>query len=420
MKHVIVGASAAGMAAAEAIRKRDPTSEIIMLSEEAHPPYYRPLISYLIYKGKKEEEILRERRLTPGNLDLRLNVRATGLDPLKHMLMLENGSALPYDRLLLATGASPILPEIERLKGPEAFTLRKWEDATDIAQAAEGGTHAIVLGAGRIGMKSAFALRHLGLKVTVVELLERIVPQQLDNESAAIFGETVKKEGIETILGHTLKKVNRKGEKVISVYLDNGRELPASLVVAGVGVQANIELAKSGGLRTDRGLLVDDHLRTSDPSVFGAGDVVETKDIVSGESIVSGIWTNATTMGHIAGGNMAGGDSTYEGAFSLLNAMELGGLPVISVGEIHEKSGNGVEVFSERHGMNYRKLVFRGNRLTGLILVGAIERAGVYQTLIREKSDVSTLRKELLGPKFHYGHFIFSQPKKIDRYVVNA
>ncbi|MCJ7583219.1 MAG: FAD-dependent oxidoreductase [Anaerolineales bacterium] len=418
MQHVIVGASAAGMAAAEAIRKRDPTAEIVMLSDEAHPPYYRPLIPYLIHQGKTGDELLREPRLTPANLDLRLKSRATGLDPAKHSLTLADGSSLAYDCLLLATGASPILPNIEGLDGSDVFTLRTWEDALGIAKAAKAAKSALFLGAGRIGMKSAFALRHLGLNVTVVELIDRIVPQQLDAESAAIFSEAVAKAGIETILGHTIKQVNRRGKKVTSVILDDGRELKADFVVIGVGVVANLDLAMAGGLRVARGLQVDKRLCTSDQHIFAAGDVVETWDIVSGDAIVSGIWTNAVTMGQIAGDNMAGGNSTYAGAFSLLNAMELGGLPVISVGEVHRTTSADIEVFAERHGSNYRKLVFRGDRLIGLILVGQIERAGVYQTLIREKANVSTLRRELLGSRFHYGHYILLQPKKIDRYVM--
>jgi NAD(P)H-nitrite reductase large subunit len=109
---------------------------------------------------------------------------------------------------------------------------------------------------------------------------------------------------------------------------------------------------------------------------------------------------------------------SYEGAFSLLNAMELGGLPVISVGEIQAGPGDGVEVYTERRGKAYRKLAFRGDRLIGLILVGQIERSGLYQTLIREKADVSGLRRELLGARFHYGHYLRSQPKVVDRYVM--
>lgn len=417
MRHVIVGASAAGMAAAEAIRKRDPGAEIVMLSDETHPPYYRPLIPYLIYKEKTGEDILRQARLTPSNLDLRLGLRATRLDPKNHTLTLGQDEILSYDRLLIATGASPIRPDISGLDGIGVFLLRTWADAESIAKAAKGAKHAVILGAGRIGMKSAFALRHLGIEVTIVELLERIVPQQLDDESAAIFAGAVAKARIKTILGQTFKAVNHKGKKVTSVTLDDGSKLKADLVIVGVGVRANLKLAVSGGLRVHQGLLVDECLRTSDAHIFAAGDVVETKDIVSGNPIVSGIWTNAAEMGRIAGDNMAGGNSTYAGAFSLLNAMELGGLPVVSVGDIQALPGDGVEVFAERHGSNYRKLVFHGDRLIGLILVGQIERAGIYQTLIREKADVSALRCDLLGPKFHYGHYILSQPRKIDRYV---
>ncbi|HCC78539.1 MAG: hypothetical protein A2X25_09490 [Chloroflexi bacterium GWB2_49_20] len=418
MKHVIVGASAAGMAAAEAIRKRDPGAEIVILSNETHPPYYRPLIPYLIYNEKTGEDISRQARLTPSNLDLRLGVHATILDSKNHILAFELADSLSYDRLLIATGASPIRPNISGLDGPGVFTLRTWADAEGIAKVAKDAKHAVILGAGRIGMKSAFALRHLGIEVSIVELLDRIVPQQLDEESAAIFAHTVADAGIKIILGQTFKTVNYEGKKITSVTLNNGVELKADLVIAGVGVRANLELATSGGLRTQKGLLVNERLQTNDAHIFAAGDVVETKDIVSGDPIVSGIWTNAVEMGRIAGDNMAGGISNYNGAFSLLNAMELGGLPVVSVGEVQALPGDGVEIYTERKGQTYRKLVFYGNRLIGLILVGQIERAGIYQILIREKADVSALRHELLGHRFHYGHYLLSGPRKADQYFM--
>jgi nitrite reductase (NADH) large subunit len=418
MRYVIVGASAAGMAAAEAIRKRDPTSGIVMLSDESYPPYYRPLISYLVYREKTGQDILRPACLTSSNIDLRLGVRATHLDPGNQTLSFGHQETLAYDRLLIATGASPVRPNISGLDGPGVFSLRTWLDAEGIARAVEGAKHAVVLGAGRIGMKSAFALRHLGIDVTIVELLKRIVPQQLDEESATIFAGVLDKAGIKTILGQTINAVDRRGNQVVSVSLDGGLELKADLVIVGVGVRANLELPASAGLAVHQGLLVDGYLRTSDPHIFAAGDVVETKDILTGASLVSGIWTNAAEMGRIAGDNMAGGNSTFGGAFSLLNAMELGGLPVVSVGEVHALAGEGVEILAERHGQVYRKLVFRGNRLVGLILVGQIERAGIYQTLIREQADVSALRSELLGPRFNYGHYILSQSGMTDRYVI--
>jgi NAD(P)H-nitrite reductase large subunit len=265
-------------------------------------------------------------------------------------------------------------------------------------------------------MKSAFALRKLDFSVTVVELLDRLVPQQLDVESSAIFAETVARAGIQVILGNSLAHVERQAEQIVAVQLSDGRRLPADLLVVGVGVRPRLELALRAGLETAAGLLVDEGLRTSEPDIFAAGDVVETVDLVSGRRFVSGIWTNAVEMGRIAGDNMAGGHSTFRGGFSLLNAMELGGLPVISVGDIHARDG--VEVFTERRGQNYRKLVFRGDRLVGLVMVGAIERAGVFQSMMRTQANVANLRRELLGPRFHYGHCLHARPKEMDRYVM--
>jgi NAD(P)H-nitrite reductase large subunit len=271
--------------------KRDPTAEVVILSDEPHLPYYRPLISYLIYGGKAENEILREARLTPPSLDLRVNARVTRLDPLKHTLTIGQGGELSYDRLLIACGASPIRPEIPGLDGPGVFGLRTWEDALGIAKRAAGTKNAVILGAGRIGMKASFALRHLGLEVTVVELLDRIVPQQLDAEAAAIFAGAVAEAGIRTILGHTLKSVNHKGEQITSVTLDDGRQLEAGLVIAGVGVRPNLALATASGLRCGRGLLVDEGMRTSQAHVFAAGDGGD-QGYPLGANIVSGIWTS--------------------------------------------------------------------------------------------------------------------------------
>ncbi|HJW91417.1 MAG TPA: FAD-dependent oxidoreductase [Anaerolineales bacterium] len=421
MRYVIVGASAAGLSAAQAIRKRDPTAAIQILSAEARPPYYRPLIPYLITGEKGEAELLREPRWLPPEIDLRLGLEATALRPESRQLTLAGGETLAYDCLLLATGAEPILPDVPGLRGPGVFTLRAWEDALGIAVAAReaalhGSRQAIVLGAGRIGMKSAFALRNLDFTVTVVELLDRLVPQQLDAEGSAIFAETVARAGIQVILGSSLSLVERRAGQIVGVQLNDGRRLTAGLLVVGVGVRPKTELARSGGLKMGAGLLVDEGLRTSAPEIYAAGDVVETVDIASGRPFVSGIWTNAVEMGRIAGDNMAGGSVTFPGAFNLLNAMELGGLPVISVGDIH--AGDGAEVFSERRGQNYRKLVFRDNRLVGLVLVGAIERAGVYQSLIRTQAEVSALRRELLGPRFHYGHYLHARPQEVDRYIL--
>jgi len=417
MRYLIIGNSAAGNAAAAAIRRFDRTGEVLILSAESHSSYYRPLIPHLIDGTKSGDDLVRDPLHTPPDVTVRLNCRVTAVDPAAKTVALADGESLSYDRLLLATGSTPIKPDIPGLDGPGVFTLRTWDDALAIRRAAEGKRHALILGGGRVGMKSAFALRALGLEVTVVELLNRIVPQQLDEVGASIFAAFIEKAGIRLRLGQTFREVVHGGEKLTGAVLEDGTHLPADLIVVGTGVRANVELAQAAGLAVGRGVQVDEHMRTSAPDIYAAGDVVETTDAVTGETIVSGIWTNAVGMGACAGENMAGGERTFAAAFNLLNAMELGGLPVISVGLIHPPEEEGYQVHAVRRGDTYRKLVLKEGRLVGLILIGEIERAGVLQTLIREHADVTPFRDRLLSPRFHYGYFVSRQPQEVDRFL---
>lgn len=417
MRYVIIGNSAAGMAAAEGIRRWDRTGPITVISDEPHPAYHRPLIPYLIERTKPPEAIRRDPVHQPADLDVRTGQRVARIDPEAHKATLEDGEKLGYDRLLLATGSSPIRPPIPGLDGPGVYTLRRWDDALAIAHAARDAKRAVILGAGRIGMKCAFALRHLGLAVTVVELLDRIVPQQLDAVGASIFTSVVRAAGIELILDNTFTQVEHPEGQPKRITLRDGRELTADVVIVATGVRPNAELAQEAGLRVDRGVLVDEGLRTSAPDVYAAGDVVQTADLVTGKPIVSGIWTNAVVMGQVAGENMAGGQRKTIGAFNLLNAMDLGGLPVISVGEINPVEDNGYQVFTWQRDQVYRKLVFHDDVLVGLIFIGQVERAGVYQALLREKTHLGALKDRLTEPNFSYAHFVTSQPVMVDRYL---
>ncbi|MFQ5577999.1 MAG: NAD(P)/FAD-dependent oxidoreductase, partial [Anaerolineae bacterium] len=308
MRYLIIGNSAAGNAAAAAIRRFDRAGEVLLLSAEKHPSYYRPLIPHLIDGTKGDDALLRDALHTPPNVAARLNCRVEAIDPAAQTVALAGGETLPYDRLLLSTGSTPIKPDIPGLDRPGVFTLRTWDDALAIRRAAEGTRHAVILGGGRVGMKSAFALRALGLDVTVVELLARMVPQQLDDEGASIFAGFIEQAGIRLRLGQTFRQVVHKGNRLTGVALSDGTQLPADVIVVGTGVRANAELARSAGLAVGRGVRVDARMRTSDPHIFAAGDVVETTDAVTGETIVSGSWTNAVGMGACAGENIAGGE----------------------------------------------------------------------------------------------------------------
>ncbi len=398
MRHLIIGNGAAGNAAAHAIRRRDPSCEITIVSDEPHAAYYRPLLPYLLHDAPEGQHILRDPLHLPRDVTVQLGARVQAIVPAEGRIVLDDGRTLAYDRLLIATGASPALPPIDGVPGPGSFVLRTLDDATTLKAsltAIDPSSPVVIVGGGRIGTKVALGLRRLGLPVTIVEMLEWIVPQQLDGPAAEIFQAALEAQGIEMIFGRTVRSVRRHDGRVRSVILDDGRELAADLVVMATGVRPNVGIARTAGLATRRGILVNRFLQTSHPHIYAAGDAVETTDVVTGEPVVSGTWTNAVFMGEVAGENMAGGSREYPGAWRLLNAVELAGIPVISAGLIHPPQ-HGYDVYARRRDQVYRKLVFRGGTLVGVILVGEVEGAGVYTALIRERVDISPWKDVLI------------------------
>jgi NAD(P)H-nitrite reductase large subunit len=403
MRYLIIGNGAAGNAAAEAIRRCDVRGEVTIVSDEPHPAYYRPLLPYLLYDAPEGQHLYRDALHTPRDVTVHLEAPVRALAPEEHAAVLEDGETLAYDRLLIATGATPSLPPIEGAvaqprsgaSGSGVYVLRTLDDANALKAAAAGARNAVIIGGGRIGTKVALALRHRGLAVAIVEMLAWIVPQQLDAAAAAIFEAALEAHGIRMLFGRTARSIVRRDGRVTGVVLDDGTELAADLVFVATGVRPNVDLARAAGLATGRGLLVDRFLRTSHPDIYAAGDVVETGDVVTGEGVVSGTWTNAVFMGAAAGENMAGGARESPGAWALLNAVELAGIPVISAGCIHA-GGEGYEVYARRRNQTYRKLVFRDGVLVGFVLVGEIEGAGVYTALIRERTPLDRWKETLI------------------------
>lgn len=433
MRYLIIGNGAAGNAAAEAIRWHDARGEITILSDEPHASYYRPLLPFCIYDGPESAHLYRDALNTPRDVNVRLGVRVNAIAPKEKRVMLEacpkrgrktskrrrGVESLAYDKLLLATGASPIRPPIVGIEGPGVFTFRTLDDTMAIKAAAQKARHAVVIGAGFVGTRAALALRRLGIAVTIVELLKWIVPQQFDAEAGEIFHAALRAEGIEMLFRRGVFGITRLRRKIQSVSLDDGTRLPADLVVVALGVKPNADLARAAGLAVRRGVEVNARLETSAPDVYAAGDVVavETEGVVSGEAALGGIWTNAVEMGHVAGENMAGGAREYTGALSVMNAAELAGIPVIAVGIVNPSARRGYEVHTWRDGTVYRKLVFHDNALVGLLLVGDIEKAGLYTTLIRERADVGAVKETLLDKTFSYAHRLRAQAPTTETYA---
>jgi len=360
-RYIIVGNGVAGTTAAESIRSNDPDGEIIILTEEKLPYYYRiRLIDYLGGDIDEEKLVARDadwyRKL---NIDLETGTRVTAADPAGKVVVTADRKEFPYDRLLLATGSSSFVPPIIGADKGKTFTLRTIEDARVILSCCHGG-EAVLIGGGLLGLEAGNALRRRGMQVSVVEFFPRLLPRQLDQKGADKLKEIMEAMGFTFYLGTSVNEI-QGGETVERVLLDNGDVVPTDLVIISAGVRPNLELAGSLGLECGRGIRVDATLRTSRPDVFAAGDVAEF------EGNVYGIWPAALQQGRIAGLNMAGGNSVYTGT-TPANKLKVAGIDLASVGEIDAESHYRAEI--EETDAVYKKMVYDNGRLIGCIMLG--------------------------------------------------
>jgi nitrite reductase (NADH) large subunit len=399
MRQVIIGNGAAGNAAAAAIWSRDPAAKVLILSAESQPAYFRPLITNLIDEVPSADLFFQERAAGPPQAEVHLGTGVLGLEAEKKQLTLEGGQTCFYDRLLLATGASPIVPDIPGWPGPGTFVLRTLADARALAQAAQEARSAVVIGAGRVGLKAALSLRQAGLKVSLVEQGPHVAPMQFDEAAGEILGQALEAAGFGLCLGKTVAAVTRNGQRVQGAVLEDGRFLEAEVIMAAVGVRPNVELAQKAGLAVNQGIVVDRFLRTSAPEIYAAGDVAETTDLVTGQSLVSGLWTNAVEMGRLAGSNMAGAAREYPGAWGVCNSLEVAGIPTVALGLTNPVPKEAYEIYQTRQREIYRKLVCQEEILVGALLIGDIDGAGVYAGLIKGKTKIRNIDELVKYPR---------------------
>jgi nitrite reductase (NADH) large subunit len=383
---LVVGSSAAGIAACEAARESAPACAITLLTADAVPHYSRPLLTYAL-AGRVERDALGWR--TGEYLETALGVevvrgaRAKALRPEKRAVLLADGREISYDALVVATGARAKGLEAPGAELPGVCTLRSSEDLDAILALARPGRHAVVVGGGNVGLQTAEALLARGLRVSVVfrssHLLSQMVDAEAGRRAAALFAahEVTLRPGrdVAAIVGE---------ERISAVRLDDGQIVPADLVVVGKGIAPNVEWLAGSGLEVRRAVVVDRRGRTNLPGIFAAGDCAESIDRLSGTSSVSGIWPVAYEMGRTAGATAVGVERLSAGALRL-NASRFFGRTIISIGEVREERlpGARAEVLEES-GDAYRKLVFRDQALVGALLYGDVSQAGRFYRLYRD------------------------------------
>jgi len=425
-RYVIIGNSIAAINAVEGIRERDNEGDILIISDEEHPIYSRPLITYYLCDKVGDEGMLYRPSSFHADCNVRtmLGRRAVSLDTAKKRVVLDDGAEVQFERLLIATGGSPVIPEIPGRDLRGTFTFTTLDDSLRLKQFI--GDHnvkrAVVIGGGLIGLKVTEALLALSIKVVIVELADRILSATFDITASRMIERALNKSGCTIITRDTVQEI-REGEKGVvgTVVLKENRLIDCDAVIMAIGVRPRMDLAGGTAITINKGILVDQHLMTSVPDIYAAGDVIECNDCINNIRRPIAILPNASKQGRIAGWNMAGAEHIYEGCMAM-NSIELAGIPTISVGLTDpsllpdEERRKGIEVlqYTNDEESVYKRIVIEKNRIIGMIMIGRIDRAGIYTGLIRDKADISSFRDHLLKDDFG----LLSLPREYRKHLV--
>lgn len=401
MKIVIVGAGPAGVSAAETIRSSGWAAKIVMLSAEPYLPYSPPAMADHFLSGTNLH-LWRDRHWPRQmGVDYRRGVEVQSIEPEAHRIRLKDGRGIKYHRLVIATGSRLHAPvEGSTLPGVHNFKSLSAAEAV-VTQVKSGKAKtAVIVGAGFIGMEIALLLRELGVQVIQVEMLDQVMAAMLDRDTAAIALDLMRKRGVDVRLNTQARAFVGAG-KASGVELASGQVLEADILIAATGVKPNLDLLEGSGIAHGWGIRVDDHLRTSVPDIYAAGDAIEVPDRLTGEIFVHAIFPNAVEQGRVVGLNLVGLDTPYEGG-ERMNSLKHLGLPIIAAGL---KAGD--EILQEKQNRRLRTIYLKDDRVVGFQLAGDTRTAGILHTLMLTGSDVRPIKHHLLDPSFGYGSIVY-------------
>ncbi len=416
--YLIIGNSAAGIAAAREIRRCDPAGRITIVSDEPHYGYSRVLLPLYLGGRVRKKDLLIAPKEFYASLRIRLlrSDPAVSLDPMARRVATAGGKVLPYDALLVATGASPRNLGVPGENLPGVVPLRRIADAERIRKLLLSSAGPVVLaGGGLVGVKSLEALAKRRREIHLVVSSDRVLSQMLDGVASGLFLENFRRRGVNVHLRNGVEAFEGQG-RLEAALLSDGTRLPCCLALVGKGVTPNVGLLKGTAAALNQGIKVDGRMATSIPGVYAAGDAAE-HPLLRGGNAGNAIWPLAVEGGRVAGQNMV-----FEGSASLapavrMNSLEALGLRVVSAGD---REGEQELKYLRRGEGVYRKLAFSGNRLSGFLLAGDIRGAGVLTSLIRMQSDISPSALEeglergftyapklqALGGIFSFRHFL--------------
>lgn len=391
-EYVIIGNGIAAVGCIEGIRSVDKTSSITVVSEEQYPVYGRPLISYYL-EGKTTLEKMSYRKpdfYESNGCRILYGKKAVKIDNERKGVLLDDGSALPYGSVCVATGSSPFIPPVNGFDTVKnKFSFMTLNDTLSLEKVLDKKSRVLIVGAGLIGLKCAEGIKERVASVTVCDLSTRVLSSILDDTCAAMIQSHLEKHGIKFMLGDTAVEFDKD-----KAMMKSGASVEFDVLVMAVGVRANTALVKELGGEVNRGILVDEKMNTSLADIYAAGDCTEGMDISFGERRVLAILPNAYMQGHTAGVNMAGGTEKFDKAIPM-NSIGFFGLHTITAGS-YFGADKGGEMYEEKGDGTLKRLFVKDGVLTGFILIGRVERTGIYTSLIREKVPLDTLNFEIL------------------------
>ncbi len=396
-RYVIIGHSAAALAAARAIRDNDTTGSITIIAAEKSMAYSPVLLTYYISKkiGRADLFLTDYEFYKKNNISLLQGKRAVEIVPGNQTIVLEDGTRIPYDKLLIATGSSPKKLNIEDESLPGIFTLKTVIDADNILSHTKSKNDVTILGGGLIGLQTANALAGSGKNITLVIGSPQVMSQNVDQDCSAIIARFIQESGFNVLYNTSVTKIAKNSDK-LQLTLNNGRDIETDTIIAGKGVIPNIQLTQNTGIATDYGILVNNSMQTNIENIFAAGDTAQGNNLVTKDRQIIATWPNACSQGKTAGINMSGGSTIFYGLNG--NICSVLGKSIASVGITRTDSENYSKVCHIEPGKGvYRKLVFnKDDEIVGGVFLEAVSDIGIVRNMINNKVKVSEQKRNRL------------------------
>lgn len=413
-KYVLIGNSAASLAAVDGIRKHDREGEITIINREEGPAYSRVALPYYVAGEMTLGDLLIRQKpdYAKSGISLVEKENATAIDPASKQVELESGKKIPFDKLLIGTGSETIVPPIQGLDQVPHHFLWTLDDSIGLKQAAEKAQTAVVIGGGFIGMLAAEALRKLKIKLTIVEMAPILLPQLLDEGAGKLFLQAVRDEGV-TVKTDSLVAALARKNGGIEVTLKSGDTFTVDMAVVATGVRPNVRCVQGGAVTVNKGVIVNEYLQTNHPDIYAAGDVAETKDFLSDDRSIYAIWPTAIDQGRAAGANMAGAKQVYPGSLGM-NVVELFNVTLAQLGRFREGPGDDVKMLSTGEPGFYRKVVVdKAGTLVGAVYLGdenGVAEMGVIHSAIKRREKWQGFQNGR-PPKFTYASVMYRVPR---------